>query len=214
MNNLQMLVNRHINKSTGATRTNIVKALGYSNINKGLRRFDHVLASLQGFDKVKHALVQVLAVSLAELDGAYRLASMELEQEKAQAFRPFFRVVTSSAPRPIFAASLFPQIFNIAFLFDESLSAVEQLSLACNAYKAHFEQYQGAWPHGAGGEFSGAIYAPKYDEQYHIKNNFEICTRIIKPASASVMRLTLKGKDISSVMGNDGLVLLNTRSVR
>ena len=49
---------------------------------------------------------------------------------------------------------------------------------------------------------------------HHIKNDFETCTRLIKPASASVMRLTLKGKDISSVMGNDGLVLLNTRSVR
>jgi hypothetical protein len=134
MNNLQMIVNRHINKSTGATRTNIVKALGYSNINKGLRHFDHVLASLQGFDKVKHALVPVLAVSLAELGGAYNLPSMELEQQKTQVFRP------------IFTASLFPQIFNIAFLFDENLSAVEQLSLACNPYKAHFEQYQGAFP--------------------------------------------------------------------
>ena len=133
-------------------------------------------------------LAQVLNVSVVDLEHARDLAIVQKDEERAEAFEPYFRVVICSSVRLKHS----PAFMHITFYFCNCYPLVERLVLACEAYKAHFEKYQGKFFDGAKGEFLGAIFAPSYGHRYKIENDCKTVSML--DGNPSDMSITLSAK--------------------
>jgi len=94
-------------KECGISRSQLVQALGYANVAKGLRRLDVFLKTLDSpSDGFVTSLLEVLVIDWSEYRGAQAASRDALKNDAALSFRPHLRFCLNLTPRPWFAAQI------------------------------------------------------------------------------------------------------------
>ncbi|MEN8214744.1 MAG: hypothetical protein ABFR19_10320 [Pseudomonadota bacterium] len=162
MNPLQKLTQDEMH-ARGVKRSELVRRMGFRNLNKGLRRLDGLLQYLQASDRLLPLLQRALSIP----DEKLRIAVAELQEqlvadERAR-FKPIIQVIPTTIPSPIFVAALIPGLLNIRVPDDlASLPADKEFQVVCDLYRKHRERHSG-WAKG-----KGAVYHRCYDESFEL----------------------------------------------
>ena len=160
MNPLQRFVQIEL-KSQEMKSSELVKRVGYRNLNKGLRRLDGFMMSLDDQER----MLPLLSKALNIRDDRLRMAASDLDDQltaaKRASFRPMIQVIPAKNPSPVFVVAMCPQLLDIKVPPHlSSLSLDEALLVVCELYRKHREEYEG-WPKG-----KGFIYHRSYDESF------------------------------------------------
>ncbi len=97
MNPLQRLVENEL-ASQGIKRSELVKLMGYRNINGGLRRLDDLLATLDEHERLLPLLNKALNIEDNRLLAAASALKERLVAAKRAAFRPVIQVIPTRRP--------------------------------------------------------------------------------------------------------------------
>ena len=160
MNVLQRVVQDEMN-ALGLKRSELIQRMGYKNISKGLRRLDALLDTLEGSERFLPLLQFALSIPDEKLQAAVSELQEQLMAAERAVFKPIIQVIPTRRPSPVFVAALVPKLLNIAVPEDlSSLSVEEEMSIVCDLYRKHREEYQG-WAKG-----KGIVYHRSYDESF------------------------------------------------
>jgi len=113
---ISALILRYTSRSK-KEKLNIVNKLGYKNLNKGLRRLDHLIQTGQCPDSVREKLPSVLGIDTSTIQEAFEatLAQQQDEKEKARrarddherkTFRPHLWVIHEREDPPVGSISI------------------------------------------------------------------------------------------------------------
>jgi hypothetical protein len=161
MNPLEQQLDHEL-KTRGMSRQELVQRMGYRNISKGLRRLNELLSGLSEYPQLLPRIEQALNLP----DKRFWQAAAELNAlliaEERRDFKPRIQVIPTVTPRPVFVAAMCPYLLNIEVPEQlVSLPVGEALSIVCDLYRKHRDNYPSGWPRG-----KGFVYHRSYDESF------------------------------------------------
>ena len=133
---IKLLINKSL-KEKRLSRSDLVKAIGYTNVSKGCKRLDTYLETLEyPSQDFINRLLSVLRIDPVTLYRSLEVTLQNLTNEAARNFKPYIQILLSIQPTPHFAAGLVYRMCRIcvppSFLdlpLNEELEAIHSLYL-------------------------------------------------------------------------------------
>ena len=204
-------------KENNIKKSELVKAIGYQNINKGMRKLDACITGEGIHKKFLVNLARVLEIDDQTLNEAIKktLEEIKRKQEKQERlhFKPHIYIKHSeSTPRSIttvcfIGVSYFKHIElppNIHMLSDE-----KQIETVTKIINKHYQIEEGK--NGMFGHITGYIYRKTYDDSIEFSVTGEVLGRSTEKIHEGKATLTIGGKTIEGGILGLKRVMTNPR---
>lgn len=157
------------------TKKQLVKKLGYSNTNKGIRRLNRFIETGECENKeFVGNLMESLRISLPVLKNATDSVKENIlekrERLERESFKPHIEVKFDSVPRPILILGLCSKLWKIKIQnYIKDLGYEEELEEVVRIYNEHYKKYNGVFP-GGSAIIAGFRYYRYFDESILFDN--------------------------------------------
>ena len=178
MNPLDVVIRDEL-LSLSLTKKQLVKKLGYSKTNKGIRRLNRFIETGECKNKeFVENLMKFLRISPTVLKNATDSVKEKILEERKRLerenFKPHIEVKFDIVPHPLFILGLCPKLWKIKvhanihdFGYEEEIEEVVKI------YKNHWNKYNGVFP-GGSAQYIGFRYYRNYNESILFDNDGEI----------------------------------------
>ena len=138
---IQQLINRKIREHC-FSRNQLITALGYQNISKGLRRYDNFLLTLNAPEEFIQNLIEVLGIDALSFHKSMTISldimAKRKESEKKERFRPNIEILLDFTPRPLFVYQYVKQSTRAKVPAElQQLPIKEELAAVFTLYNEH-----------------------------------------------------------------------------
>jgi len=163
MNALSKLINRSI-KKLNITKPELIKEIGFKNINKGMRRLNLLIETLDDKHELLAKIAKVLKVSEMDIQKAQAHSLQALVNDKNSKSKPrinlSFKPNLSRMTKWAVSSQLKQPNFNSQLTLEEELKEV------CLIYQSHQVKFK---------RFTqGFCYVRKYSERYDFDENCQL----------------------------------------
>jgi hypothetical protein len=200
-------------KKSGMSRREVVEALGYQNINRGLRRLDRLIQENSCNNRFLTHLIDVLKIPPNEMKQAITKTNEKVHRERKETrikreqylrehFRPYL-YVKSEERRP-------RQISIVAFVgiapfkhvplpgIEHAKDQKEELQIVRAAIRNHYEEHQGRCP--MFGRTTGYIYRRTFDQSIEMTIDGYVVELIPGPVPEPKVFMSVGGQKIEGGM--------------
>jgi len=172
MNPLDVVIRGEL-LNLGITKKQLVGKLGYSNVNKGIRKLNHFIETGEYKNKeFVENLMEILRVSPTVLKNATDSVKQKLLEERERLeeenFKPHIEVKFDSVPRPILILGLCSKLWKIKIQdYIKDFGYEEELEEVVKIYKEHHKRYNGHFlGHATCAKFVGFRFFRSYGESF------------------------------------------------